>query len=487
VDKNAITPVRVVVISVFALSCFSLLLFLWLSFGGAVPLKARGYQVQVSFPDAVQLAEQADVRSAGVSIGKVQKKVLDVQGNRTLATLQLDRKFAPLHQDAKAILRQKTLLGETYVELTTGTKSSPPIPEDGRLDDARVAPTVEFDELLRIFDPDTRDAFRTWQRELAKSSKGRGKDLNDAFGSLPEFTDSASDVLSVLNNRQTSVRGLIHDTGTVFGAITQDENQLRRLIVNTTSVFDETASQREQLAETFRIFPTFLDESKATLARLQTFSRKTDPLLTELRPALQDLNPTLADVRRLSPDLRQLFVDLDPLIKAGNRGFPALGRVLKGLSPVLGKTAPFLAQLNPLLQYVEYNQAQLLDFISVGASALAIHAPGGTGSSNGHALPQLIVTGDQTFPSATRAKSNRGNSYYGAGQLSNPSLKQKFILQNWDCNNTGGPKDAGATGSGDPACVIQGPIPFKGLSKKFPQVNADDYSKPAAASSSRKP
>ena len=479
-DKNATTPIRVVVISIFALSCFSLLLFLWLSFGGAVPLKPRGYQVEASFPDAVQLAEQADVRSAGVSIGKVQKKKLDPQGNRTLATLEIDREFAPLRSDARAILRQKTLLGETYVEVTTGTKQAPEIPEDGRIDDARVAPTVEFDELLRIFDPDTRDAFRTWQAELAKAGKGRGKDLNSAFGSLPEFTESANDVLTVLNERRTSLRGLIHDTGTVFGAITEDEGQLQSLITNTTSVFDETAAQREQLAETFRIFPTFLDESRSTLARLQTFSRETNPLIDELRPALSDLNPTLADVRRLSPDLRQLFLDLDPLIKAGNRGFPALGRVLDGLSPVLGKTAPFLAQLNPLLQYLELNQSQVTDFISVGASAIALKVPGSNGS-NGHALPQLIVTGDQTFPSATRAASNRGNSYYGPGQLAT-GFKDKFITPNWDCNNTGGERAAGPEGT--PACAVQGNITFKGLSKKFPQVTADDYSK--SASSSRK-
>ena len=34
-------------------------------------------------------------------------------------------------------------------------------------------------------------------------------------------------------------------------------------------MFDATASQQDNLAETIRIFPTFLDESKATLERLQ--------------------------------------------------------------------------------------------------------------------------------------------------------------------------------------------------------------------------
>src|SRR5829696_7789273 len=117
-NKAAPSPARIVVMVVFALSCFGLLLFLWLSFGGPVPLKPKGYRVQVAFPEAVQLAVEADVRSAGVPIGKVRSKVRDPKSNRTLATIEIDRRYAPVRADAKARLRQKTLLGETFVEMT---------------------------------------------------------------------------------------------------------------------------------------------------------------------------------------------------------------------------------------------------------------------------------------------------------------------------------------------------------------------------------
>lgn len=46
----------------FAFSCFALILFLWVSFGGPVPLKPQGYRVNVTFSEAVQLATEADVR-----------------------------------------------------------------------------------------------------------------------------------------------------------------------------------------------------------------------------------------------------------------------------------------------------------------------------------------------------------------------------------------------------------------------------------------
>src|SRR3712207_5230448 len=165
----------------FALSCFGLLLFLWLSFGGTVPLKPKGYRVDVAFPEATQLGEYADVRTAGVSVGKVRTKRLDPDGNRTIVTIELDRRFSPLRSNARAILRQKTLLGETYVELTPGTKDAPAIPEDGRLADGRVEDAVQLDEIFQAFDPQTRQAFRDWQQSAAPAIRGRGRDLNDAL------------------------------------------------------------------------------------------------------------------------------------------------------------------------------------------------------------------------------------------------------------------------------------------------------------------
>ena len=102
---------KMAVIAAFALSCFGLLLFLWLSFGGPIPLKPQGYRVQVAFPEAATLATEADVRIAGVSVGKVRKLDVDKGSSRTIATIELDREFAPLRRDAQAMLRQKTLLG----------------------------------------------------------------------------------------------------------------------------------------------------------------------------------------------------------------------------------------------------------------------------------------------------------------------------------------------------------------------------------------
>src|SRR5436305_4577403 len=134
---------RVLTMVLFALSCVGLLLFLWLSFGGTVPFNPEGYRIKISFPNAGQLAQQADVRIAGVNVVKVLEKSLDPQGNSTIATIQIDRKYVPIRQDARAILRLKTIIGETYVEITPGSPSCKRVADGGLLRRGRAPPAVK--------------------------------------------------------------------------------------------------------------------------------------------------------------------------------------------------------------------------------------------------------------------------------------------------------------------------------------------------------
>jgi phospholipid/cholesterol/gamma-HCH transport system substrate-binding protein len=459
---------QIAIMAGFSLSVFGLLLFLWLAFGGPIPLQPKGYRFKVAFTDAASLAPQADVRIAGVNVGKVVAKQLAPEGNRTLATIQLQSKYAPIHRDARAILRQKTLLGETFVQLTPGSRRAPLLRDGQRLANSRVAPTVQFDELLELFDKPTRRAFQQWQTSTAKSSGGHAQDINDALGNLPGFVTSANDVVNVLDKRRVALSALVRNTGVTFNAISRDEDALQSFITNDTHVLDTLAARREALADSIQAFPTFLTESRATLRRLQTFAPDTTPLLRDLKPVLQDAQPTLASLRTLSPDAKALFNQLPALVRAGNTGLPALSNVLHGLDPTLGAIGPFLQQLNPMLSYLEMNQSVISDFLNIGPSALNLKTDTTPGSgSNGHVLPQLIMMGSQSLPALTRTSDNRGNTYFAPGALTSPALKRFFTLPNWDCVPAGGehPSTSGSEG-----CVVQGPIPFQGRNQRFPQV-----------------
>ena len=61
--KQAPSIGRLLAMVAFTLSCFGILVFLWLAFGGPIPLKPEGYQVHVQFNDAAQLAQEAECAS----------------------------------------------------------------------------------------------------------------------------------------------------------------------------------------------------------------------------------------------------------------------------------------------------------------------------------------------------------------------------------------------------------------------------------------
>ena len=482
-QKQAPSVGRILTMVLFALSCFGLLLFLWLAFGGASPLKPKGYRFDIAFPEAVQLAAESDVRVAGVEVGKVRSKRIDPRGNRTIASVELDRRYAPIASDARATLRFKTLLGETYVELTTGSPDAPTVPEGGLLANKQVKPSVELDEILDALDPYTRQAFRTWQQSLSQAVRGRGQDLNDAFGNLPVFVREGGDLFEILDQERQALRLLVRNTGVVFGALTEREDQLRNLVVNSDQVFSAIAQERESFAEVWRIFPTFLTESRLTNDRLRRFSVDTRPLIRTLTPAIDDLGPTLRAVGDFGPDLRRLFVNLDPLIESSKRSLPALREIFAGLEPTLAALGPWLQEVNPILEWIGEHQHTLTDMFANLGVATAATTPSGDPRATGHYLRQFGTSGAETVAvHQRRLSSNRGNAYLNPLSATGRAIAETAILPNWDCRNTNvsvnqGEKSADTGSGGTPACRIQSPYAFKGQANAFTHVEPSDYSR----------
>jgi virulence factor Mce-like protein len=418
---------RILAMAVFALSCFALVMFLWLAFGGSIPLRPEGYRIQVAFPEAATLAEEADVRISGVNVGKVKTKRLDEGGNRTIAELELDESFSPVPKDTQAILRQKTLLGETYVQLSTGNRSSGMLEDGDRLPDTQVEPTVELDEIFGAFDEPTRRAFQQWVDGLAKASEGQApQDLNDAFGNFAPFATDGAELLRVLDEQETAVHELFRNTGRVFAAINEREGALRQLIVNSNNTFEAAASRDEALAETFRIFPVFLDESKETLARLERFSRDTRPLVNDLKAPADDLGPTVRDLGDLAPDLENLFRDLPPLIAASRRSVPQMERVLEEAEPLFESMHPFLEELNPILSYFNFHQATLAGFISNAAPDLS-----GDFGGDRYQVNVGIIESTGFTRHMKRPDSERGNAYLSPNALQRAIALGTF--ESFDC------------------------------------------------------
>jgi ABC-type transporter Mla subunit MlaD len=407
---------RIAIAAGFALSCFGLLLFLWLAFGGPIPLKSESYRIDVHFDEASQVAVESDVRISGVSVGKVKAIELSDDGLAD-ATLEIDPKYAPIPEDTRAMLRQKTLLGETYVELTPGNRDSPPLPEGGTLDDAQVSDAVQLDEIFRAFDEPTRAAFQTWMADAAVAFRGRGIDLNAALGNLDPFAERADDLLRVLDSQRLAVKKLLADGGATFDAISKQPGELRSLIENTQSVFSTTAARDTEIRAIFQALPTFLDESKLTLERLDEFSGDTNALVTQLRPVARQLSGTFVALKRLSPEAKRFFNGLGPVIQRAEPGFSSLRVVLNDqLPPFLGRLDPYFDQLIPVIDTINRYKGELTAFLGNTASALN----GGSTPNGGTRIIKYIRAASPLGPGVLASppepyKTSRLNAYVKAG------------------------------------------------------------------------
>ncbi len=497
-NKQAPSLARIMTMVLFALSCFALLLFLWVAFGGPTPLKPNGYRITVPFKEAGQLAQQADVRISGVRVGTVKAIVTDPASGNSNVTIQMLPQYSPVAQDSRAMLRAKSLLGETYLELTPGNPDGPFVADNGTLPRGNIKPSVELDEIFRAFDPKTREAFATWQQQLAIAGTGYGRDLNDAFAQLAPLEEQATSLAKVLNRNQLALSGLIRDTGVVFAALSARGNQLSSLITNSNTVFATTAAANQQLADTFVALPTFQRESRETLDRLVTFADVTNPLITQLQPVAKQLAPTAAALEQTAPALNDLLIGLGPAITASEKGLPATNSFLAQTPALLEAVDPLAANLNPLFQYVGQYPNDITAFVGNAAAATNART-----DLNGKTVRYLRVTNTinprslAAYPE--RVQSSRSNPYPLPRSFDKLATSNMPVFQTTPCTsgitaglsasaqaalgpvyaarvngyafNVNNPNGIGdPTNVAAPACPLQGPVFGSGF--YFPQVNA---------------
>jgi phospholipid/cholesterol/gamma-HCH transport system substrate-binding protein len=500
VIKTSPGSLRIAALLGFVLTCVLVLTYLWFSFGGSIPFAPPGYRIGVAFTQANELATGADVRIAGVNIGTVVGLKLDPQDSRTLATLDISRQYAPIPRDTRATLRIKTLLGETYVQLTPGDRASGALPDGGRIPDGQVQADVTLDQILSTFDPQTRKAWQTWMQAQAGAVLGRGADINAFFGELPGFFDSGQRLLATLNGQSAAVRGLVANTGGFFNAISARRGELSGLITAANSFFQTTAARNQQLADVFKALPNFERQSRLALPKLTAFGQRADPVVRALEPIASELNTTFGVTAQLAPQLRGLFERLGPAVTASKRGLPAFDRILGKIPPLLQAFDPFLRNANPMVRYIALFKPEITGFFANVTAATQAYSHSNVFASGQavhylRASQTLSPAGLAFYPRALGI--NRDNAYRAPGAFS--QLQSGLsTLNTGECSNGNPAPPTSATGSipitvpgaptipqliqqyvfrtsgrnvAAPACKAQSPIP--GFTSSFPQLRAD--------------
>ena len=451
----------------FTLSCVGLVIFVWTQFGGTVPFAPQGYRVHALFKETGLLVPGADVRIAGVNVGRVTG--VANRGVDSLVTLDIDQQYAPIPRDTRAILRQKTLLGEGFVALSAGSGRGPKLPDGGMIPLSQIGSTQQLDQVLGAFGKPTQRDLQAFLSGSASSLAGRGEDVNSALGNLDPALADLNAIVGVLEGEQASVGQLLRSGATVFTTLGRRSADLQSLITAGDQVLSATAARNAALTATVDALPAFQAQLRTTLGHVRSSLGIAKPSLDALLPAAPLLAPALSGLISLSGPALRLLHAAPRLLDDSIVALPAIERFNRAFHPALKALLPAVKQVSPIINFIGLYSTELTTAMANLAASLEARTPANVPGGSASYLRSLAIIGNESvFGQSVREPTNRSNAYFSPGELAQVA---NGGLESASCANTGNASQAGL-GFKNVPCRVQPGFRWAGLTRYFPRVTA---------------
>ncbi len=272
-----------------------------------------GYRVSAIFKTGAELVAGDDVTMAGLRVGKIE--TIAPMAGATRVSMLLHGDFTPVFQDARAVIRQKNLLGEAYVEVNRGTAAKGPIADGGTINQDHTLTPVEVDEVLNALDPQVRDQLNMVINTLGQATAGRGQDMNAAAADLSSLALDLKTLAHTLASNSDHLDALIADLRKVMETLAAWHADFRAMLADWDHVMATLASREQNLRGTIveqdRVM-AILDQALAGGAAQQLHGA-----LAEAPATIDNANHYLGDaatvfgvVQQDTPAIQQLFREL---------------------------------------------------------------------------------------------------------------------------------------------------------------------------------
>jgi phospholipid/cholesterol/gamma-HCH transport system substrate-binding protein len=317
----------------------------YLAFTKHVPFTSRGYQVEATFANGVNIATKSPVRIAGVDVGAVTEVGRD--GDATEVTFTVSDPGRPIHTDAFAQIRPRIFLeGNFFIDLDPGSPSAPEMDSGETIPVSHTSTSVQLDEVITALQAPVRaDLARflesygtalthepTAAEDAGQEPEVQGKSAAEALNGAfryggPAGRYSAQVTNALLGTQSGDLPRLVAGAGRTFAAFAHSEADLQGLIVNFNVFTGALAAQSTNLATSIERFAPFLQTTRASMISLNRTLPPLRAYVLELGPALEQL-PGLIDAS--GPWLAQAR----PLLSGKEGG---------GVARLLAKSTPGLA------------------------------------------------------------------------------------------------------------------------------------------------
>jgi phospholipid/cholesterol/gamma-HCH transport system substrate-binding protein len=353
--QGRINPVRAGLIATIIV-----LVATFLAFSKSLPWQQQ-FEVKAVFKSVNNIRLDSPVRIAGVEVGKV-IKVEHMDGSQYgVVTMEIEDNGLPIHEDATVKIRPRLFLeGNFFVDMTSGTPSTPTVDDGHTIPITQTAYPVQLDQILTSLQEDTRkdlqlllDGFGTGLVHQPTAAEDVGQDpgvegesgaqaLNDSLAHTPEGLRNAALVQKAfLGTEPRDLRKLIAGLQKTAAGLSQNEEQLKDFFTNFNTTMAVLASEQDDLREAVGLLgPTIenayvyfgdfaralpstrafvrefipgVEETPATIAAFGPFYNQFIPLVSkaELGGLLDDLTPTTAAFAEVVADSIGFYKETD--------------------------------------------------------------------------------------------------------------------------------------------------------------------------------
>jgi virulence factor Mce-like protein len=324
-------------IGLVAVSAVAVALFIYLMgrFGGPELRFSSQYTVSATFPDTKQLAVRSDVDVRGVKVGEVQSIALHPASAEV--TFSIDSRYAPIHRDATVQVGEKTLLGESYIDLDPGHAGAGGLRSGARLAASRTLPaSTEIDQALNALDPSARHHLISTVRTFAAgaSAPDAPARLGDTLAQLSAATSQLRQLTGVLHGQEGDISSGVQAARVVLAQLGERESDVRAIVAGGRATLGALAARDTALQAGVRELPRLLSTARVTLR--------------DARPLLHEAGPLMTDLRTAAGPLRSALVALPPVTRDANAVVAGLGRFNHVAVPVLSLTGDVLGLARPV-------------------------------------------------------------------------------------------------------------------------------------------
>jgi phospholipid/cholesterol/gamma-HCH transport system substrate-binding protein len=288
----------------------------------------------VHFDQVGGLAEGSPVQLNGVNVGSVEAVVLPerIEEEELTVRLSVDRHYAArIREDSYARIKTLGLLGDKYIEVTSGSAAASLIPDGGEIE---AAPATDVDKLIASGGDVVENVVAisgSLRRILADMEAGKG-----ILGELTTDSEAGrrakESMLSILESVQKIIDKVESGQGTLAALINKDD-----LAVHAHQTLERIEELLADIDEGDGALPALLHDSetrdrmKRTVEHLETASGDLSEFATRLKSSDGLLDKLLSDKeysKQVASDLERLMHNLKVISDRLEQGQGTLGQII---------------------------------------------------------------------------------------------------------------------------------------------------------------